>query len=704
MSVVVLRISMSVTLAGGYRVELLVDDGASGWEQAPRASADLPGDLAVGAPPVDPEGKPISSARARELFLSPTTPEKGIEAVGRYLFQLLDAAPVGQEVRKILKRDPLVPARDRPKHLVLLEIHPPEIAALPWELLFGDEGWLFRDAGIVFARGGVDHGFKEATRRWPLKALVVVGCKQAETIGWKDEVLAIQAAFRAFGHFGDLEILQRPTESELIDAYGQIAPDVLHFIGHGGGELFCWSDAQSRRWPLSPTRILEILKEKGAPRVAFLNACRSSEGALAAAAQAKTWSITDAFLKGGTRAVVGMQADIPGAAAAAFAKAFYEALLGKGNVVEGRLVHEAVAAARVAMDRSAAPRCEWALPTLSLLVRPEYVLPIDFGVPTSFEKERTQTHEFRELVKFVDRRLERRSLRRSLDGEAPAAPPGQAATSSSLLVLEGRSGVGKSMLVHWAMEHCSHRGIRHTCLDLRHAKTHDLVGVLRLIRDGSAERDPPSVLRSGFSSQREAFSRFNRDLNWILSGKGNKPPDEPPPAFEEDLGLPLEGAKPLDDDAIPRMFASFRAALQAAAAEQPVLVTLDQFGKLVPGPAGEYLRRHLFDAVAKNAVKGVRMIVVVTPDERGDGPGKIDLDAISPALQRVEVRPFGSADFEELAREYVVARYGEVTGKAAEARERIIRLFAQELKRPEILPADLLSLVATLDILVGRSS
>lgn len=703
MSVVVLRIPAAGASVGSYRVELLVDDGASGWEQAPRASADLPGDLAVRSPPVDPLGKPIGAARARELFLSPTTTEKGIESVGRYLFQLLDEGTVGQELKTLLFRDPLVPATARPKHLVLLEIHPPEIAALPWELLFGDEGWLFRDAGIVFARGRVRHSFKEEPRRWPLKALVVVGCKQADTIGWKEEVLAIVAAFRAFGHFGDLEILQRPTEAELVNAYGQIAPDVFHFIGHGGGELLCWSDAQSRRWPLSPTRILEILKEKGPPRVAFLNACRSSDGALAAAAQEKTWSITDAFLKVGTRAVVGMQADIPGAAAAAFAKAFYEALLGKGNVAEGRLVHEAVAAARVAMDRSAAPRCEWALPTLSLLVRPEYVLPIDFDVPPSFEQERTLTREFRNLVQFVDRRLERRSLRQSLDGESPAAP-GQAATSSSLLVLEGRSGVGKSMLVHWAMEHCAHRGLRYTCLDLRHAKTHDIIGVLRLIRDGSADRDPSSVLRSGFSAQREAFSRFNRDLNWILGGKGNKPPDEPPEAFEEDLGLTLSGARSLDDDAIPRMVASFRAALSAAAASRPVLVTLDQFGMLVPGPTGEYLRRHLFDAIAKDTVKGVRMIVVITPDERGDGPGKIDLDAISPALQRVLVRPFGSADFEELAREYLVAKYGEVTGKAADAREESIQFFAQRLKLPEILPTDLLNLVASLEMLAGRSS
>ena len=54
----------------------------------------------------------------------------------------------------------------------------------------------------------------------------------------------------------------------------------------------------------------------------FLNACRTAS----ATAQDMTWAVTEAFSSGGVPAVLGMQADIRGDAAAALSGPLYRAL------------------------------------------------------------------------------------------------------------------------------------------------------------------------------------------------------------------------------------------------------------------------------------------------------------------------------------------------------------------------------------------
>ena len=80
---------------------------------------------------------------------------------------------------------------------------------------------------------------------------------------------------------GVAEVLRAPTQIELVTAYRDLRPHVLHFIGHGtvlpgtGSVLQLGSGATA--WTLSDQQILNILPG-WVGRVAILNACRSAAG------------------------------------------------------------------------------------------------------------------------------------------------------------------------------------------------------------------------------------------------------------------------------------------------------------------------------------------------------------------------------------------------------------------------------------------
>ena len=86
-----------------------------------------------------------------------------------------------------------------------------------------------------------------------------------------------------------------------------------------------------KNWLLTSQYVRDLLRP--APRVAVMNACRSGE-------VADVRSLTEAFLAGGTAAVLGMQGDIRGTSAAKFGGELYQAL------AEGKQIDEAVTRAR----------------------------------------------------------------------------------------------------------------------------------------------------------------------------------------------------------------------------------------------------------------------------------------------------------------------------------------------------------------------
>ncbi|MHC2842897.1 CHAT domain-containing protein [Bradyrhizobium diazoefficiens] len=145
--------------------------------------------------------------------------------------------------------------------------------------------------------------------------------------------------------------------------------DIFHFSGHGefiremtsqeGQGALLFADAAGEAFPVSSTKLAELLKSKGV-RLAVLGACEGGrrDGI-------NMWSgVAAALLRVGIPAVVAMQYSIDDNLAAAFMTAFYQSL------VAGSLIDEAVAIGRAAIRIKAAdskPEIrDWGVPVLYL--------------------------------------------------------------------------------------------------------------------------------------------------------------------------------------------------------------------------------------------------------------------------------------------------------------------------------------------------
>lgn len=642
--IAVLRFSPAQT--GAHTLELFQQDERPDWLEKAVATAELPADFGV----PDAAGTVRNARWAREELASAAANAQSLQRVGAYLFTLLSSGAVGPPLKNLLAIDPLLPSQK--KWLIVIDTPAPQDGAsldhrpdaLPWELLFWEQRWLFKDPVRAWVRGRIRFDLPpEEPRRWPLKALVVVGTRpkgqEFVDIRAEEEVDSVVAAFRDLGYRGDVEVLLRPSQKKLMQWYDDIRPDILHFIGHGDGGLLVTDDETGNRWRWDAVSIRNDLQGK-APRVAFLNACRSSNNATSPNdLLATNWSVTSALLAAGTRAVIGMQGDIPGMAAEAFSKSFYDSL---SKLLP---IHDAIATARTAASATATRgEWAWALPTISLQVRPERVLKVSFDLPPTFDAYQSHSPELQELQTFVGRRHERRNMRLCMDGErhVPSnlfglSNPDQ--EHARVVVIRGVPRVGKTALVLCCLDHCARRGYRSTYLDL--SKATDFLGVLRLIRDGNGQ----SPLQAGFRAQPERFRSFNRDLNWILDGRT-------PPGMndgdEDDAGAAYDERKIVVSNPIERILSSFRAALVAVTADQRVVLALDGLGFVARDGNSRLLRSELFDPIARGEIANLRLILTVQHEQHK----LLDLEAIKPIPEQADVPSFESSVFWKLLREY----------------------------------------------------
>ena len=144
----------------------------------------------------------------------------------------------------------------------------------------------------------------------------------------EEEINSIEEALLKFDTPIELEILRLPTEQELVDNMKRYKPHIFHFIGHGrkgagvnNPVLAFEAGVSGPAWEWNEDMISVDLRD-WKPRFAFVNACRTSTEEAAT----HSWGITEAFIKAGVPAVIGMQADVLGAAAAKFPGEIYEAL------------------------------------------------------------------------------------------------------------------------------------------------------------------------------------------------------------------------------------------------------------------------------------------------------------------------------------------------------------------------------------------
>lgn len=585
-----------------YRVDLyLGDDGV--WPAEPTASDTVPADLAAASLPVPSTGATASDAIVGFLHANPES--QAFADLGLHLGRLL----LPPNVREHWSR----PGVKR-TFLCL----PPALHRLPWESA--------RSAHALFVQP--DQPFIRLHRRvpgddpiaesLPIRVLVVRG-DDDDDIGSRAEIREIKRVVGGAPGRIEAEFLSRPTESDLKSAYRRVVPHVLHFIGHGTRKASTGQPALRivppgrEAWLLTPTYIGDLLS-RPAPRLAILNACRSGETADAVA-------LTDVFLDSGAAAVVGMQGDIRGTAAALFGGSLYRALLANEPV------DRAVATAREAVyaDTGVSDGArDWILPSLTLRVRPDDVLP-DLSA-TGARAVRIEQQFEKEVGAFVNRVHERHKLLKGVD-------PGVGEPLEPLLLVVGESQVGKTRLLNWLRRRCAVRGRRVKYVSFDRPNPVEVLGdrparfdfleVLYAIRD--VAEDLPN-LPEGVAS---AFDRFNHDV--VHLAEGRLPPDPPVPTPEPARWPRLTGGT---SHHVAATFESFRACLGRAAQPEPLLLVFDHVGNVLDSAFRQQLYDHLIRHVADGELPNLSLVVVMTNEqfathwpELGGGT-RVDLDRI----------------------------------------------------------------------------
>jgi hypothetical protein len=612
-----IRVTTDEGAVGGYRVELFSDDGSKQWLEQPLASFTLLADLAGEPTPAVLSGGPLGERVRR--FIQENRQSGEFEAIGEHLAGLLFRGDLK------LRWDEL--RGGSPEGLrTLLQIEPDDLRLLPWELMSRD-GSLFVDRSCPFARLTrlVEDQKGELG---PIRLLVVEG-ERDNDLGTQTEVWAIKSVLPSFGGRIEAEFLTEPSEPELKKRYERIRPHIFHFIGHGqrqqnNNDPTLRIKNAGRYWFLSRQYIRDLLRPT--PRVAVLNACRSGDldGVRA---------LTDAFLSKNAAAVIGMQGNVQGQAAAQFGGKFYEAL------AKGELIDQAVTTARAEVYATvgvAKQERDWFLPSLTLRIRPEHVLPVTYGIP-DVDLRSVESRLFKPVQAFVDRVDERDKLVKGID-------PDNGRTPDRLLVLTGDLEVGKTWLLHWLRTRCAVRGRRVKYVDFRGDGSLDFLPALYAIRD--TPEDVPSL-----AVKPDAFDRFNYDLTFLVTeGRlpiepaGEVPKVQPPPANAD--------FRPGPPDTVERIFESFRAALdQATSDAKPLLLIFDHVEGLLKKAFKDFLYPLLIKKIVELEPPNVRVVVVLSTEQHREyWPSDADRTG-----QRTEVSLIPPEKYGELVEDFLLA-------------------------------------------------
>ena len=286
--------------------------------------------------------------------------EQPVREVGRRLFQALFRGPVYGTYRASLGA-----AQQRDKQLrVVLRLTAPELATLPWEMLFDPETetYLCRREPLV-RHVDAPYTADPLEVRPPLRILGLVasprGLQALDVDAEKDhlaEALATPAAE------GLIEVVWVPeaTWHGVQDRLLAGKWHVLHFVGHGDFDtrndegVLALVGRDGRADMVEASRLADLLGEaQPRPRLVVLNSCSSGQ----AGANDLFSGTAAALVRSGISAVAAMQFTVSDTAAIAFARGFYTA------IAHGRSVDEAARSGRISI-LGAPGSLEWVTPVL----------------------------------------------------------------------------------------------------------------------------------------------------------------------------------------------------------------------------------------------------------------------------------------------------------------------------------------------------
>ncbi|MET0382405.1 MAG: CHAT domain-containing protein [Burkholderiaceae bacterium] len=615
------------------------------------ASATLAPEFAVKPALDDPDlpGQPLTAERAIALAArSPVPPE-----VGAYLYRLIFRGKIAAEWER---------RRAAPVRLLLRIGREPRLALLrelPWERLQDERGdYLALGAGRPFARW-MDPTSPLQTPTvadWPIRMLIVHGAEPdggargAPTIAADDEMHALERllATRALRHEVEYDVLEHPTIQQIVEACKLVRPHVLHIIGHaqsatGGGDLLLWQPAAAGR-PEGSVRwnagTIKNMMEEIAPRLVFLNACRSGATAPAPAGPRPIMSLPPAFLPAGSVGGVGMPGAVPGDLARVFAQTFYDVFLrGRSDDIDAAFLEARRAMTGARPGPNIVDDADWSFPVLTRCVDAGAVLPRSPDRPVAGAADR-----------FVARLPQRREAHQAIRCRAAPAK----GVSQHLAVIVGGKGSGKSYLSEWTLQSCRRAGAGVAGVSFDPQDKVDWLDALRWIRDGERRRAgvqpmPPGPV-ADWPLRPSAFRLFNWGLNQRLSGLATFDPPTDEAAAIADNGRAFSDGPDRSETLTEDTIGAFCDALNAESGDGGLVLKLDQIDGIDRQSFSRVLMDGLVRPIALGSLPKVRLLLVMESERWAEHRAEFDRLALQPNI--VHVPYFRVGEFERIARQF----------------------------------------------------
>lgn len=290
--------------------------------------------------------------------------ERQAQELGQILFDFLLSGPV----RALFDLSRLESERGERGLRLLLTVQPPELAALPWELLYHSREGEFlalSQSTPVVRYWAAPYAQQALTVTPPLRVLgVVAGPADWEALDVAQEKQRLEEALAPLqqSRLAELVWLDGQSRRDLQSAMRSGPWHVVHFIGHGGFDkerdegFIVLCDEAGQAAPLYAVELARLVADHPSLWLVFLNACEGATGSqsddLASSAAA--------LIRRSVPAVVAMQYPISDSGAIEFARTFYEAL------ADNLPIDAAVTDARKAVSLAAPHSPEWATPVLFL--------------------------------------------------------------------------------------------------------------------------------------------------------------------------------------------------------------------------------------------------------------------------------------------------------------------------------------------------
>jgi len=428
----VLRVERS---SGGFQAEVLASPGGEGQRHAFDFRLDT-------GPLHDAIGRLTQARRARRDIAvtgghadgdDPTKPlaMQLARHVGGCLFDQVIAGSVREALDRslgLVERDGAAGLRLR---LRLDRV--PELAELPWELLFDARDGRFlatSDRTPIVRYLELDQPVERLAVQSPLRVLVVVSDPDdyADLAGereWRN----MRRALAELDDKVEVDRLSVATPEALGAALAAQPCHVLHFIGHGdfdtasGEGVLLFEDARGRGLPVGAARLGAMLGEHPTLRLVVLNAC---EGARSASDDAFA-GVAQRIMRAGVPAAIAMQYPISDAAAVMMARDLYQAL------ADLYPIDVALARARQAIFE-AQVGIEWSIPVLFMRA-PDGQLFRDAEVPEFAFEPTARPAQPESIEGFVGREQDVSEHLRELRRERVAVIAGMAGTGKTWLAI-----------------------------------------------------------------------------------------------------------------------------------------------------------------------------------------------------------------------------------------------------------------------------